>query len=94
MLCHPEPHPAVNYALRNVKSPFKEVLIKVVAELRWLHHCQIKRSVFFTMIAAPKEHAEGLFIPFVKIFTAQFLIENLILVQLRIQHGLPPHGDK
>ena len=20
MLCHPEPHPAVNYALRNVKS--------------------------------------------------------------------------
>ena len=23
MLCHPEPHPAVNYALRNAKSPFK-----------------------------------------------------------------------
>ena len=22
MLCHPEPHPAVNYALRNVKSLF------------------------------------------------------------------------
>jgi len=22
MLCHPEPHPAVNYALRNVKSRF------------------------------------------------------------------------
>lgn len=26
MLCHPEPHPAVNYALRNVKSQNSSVL--------------------------------------------------------------------
>ena len=29
MLCHPEPHPAVNYALRNVKSPI------TVSRLAW-----------------------------------------------------------
>ncbi|ACV09086.1 hypothetical protein Jden_1434 [Jonesia denitrificans DSM 20603] len=27
MLCHPEPHPAVSYALRNAKSPFNKTAL-------------------------------------------------------------------
>ena len=33
MLCHPEPHPAVTYALRNVKSQFRDEAIKPVRML-------------------------------------------------------------
>ena len=37
MLCHPEPHPAVSYALRNAKSPLFKVLADP-ARLRILSH--------------------------------------------------------
>ena len=42
MLCHPEPHPAVNYALRNVKSPlsfedFLHAIAQVLIHLAPVH---------------------------------------------------------
>lgn len=35
MLCHPEPHPAVNYALRNVKSRLNSPDLNAVSSISY-----------------------------------------------------------